>query len=128
MVLKSGNSPCNVTNLPPNASNQLVLALIAAEIKKTHGKKISIEDQTRTYLVLIQTDETLKLEGALHICQHYSAATLMPISSKQFKKLETGDIIFVDNPALVTNKINSKYDILICFREENLHARGIPVN
>ena len=127
--MKSGDRSCNVINLPPNASYPLYLALMAAEIKKTHGEEISIEDQTRTDLILIQTDDaTIKVEGVLNICQDYSAATLMHISSEQFEKLETGDIIFVDNPALVTNKINSKYDILICFREENLHARGIPVN
>jgi hypothetical protein len=101
---------------------------MAAEIKKTHGEKIFIEDQTRTDFILIKTDENVMAEGALNICQDYSAATLMHISSAQFEKLETGDIIFVDNPGLVTNKINHKYDIFLCLREENLHAHGIPVN
>ena len=80
---------------------------MAAEIKNTHGEKISIEDQTRQDYVLLQTDETLNVEGILNICDDYYDASLMPISSEQFANLESGDIIFVDNPALVTkpNKI-----------------------
>ena len=80
---------------------------MAAEIKNTHGEKISIEDQTRQDYVLLQTDETLNVEGILNICDDYSDASVMPITSEQSENLDSGDIIFVDNPALVTkpNKI-----------------------
>ena len=79
---------------------------MAAEIKNTHREKISLEDQTRQDYVLLQTDKTVKLEGILNICDDYSDASVMPISSEQFEKLDSGDIIFVDNPSLVSKQNN----------------------
>ena len=84
---------------------------MAAEIKTTHGEEISIEDQTRQDYILIQNDKTQQVEGILDICDDYSDASAMPISNEQFENLDSGDIIFVDNPALVTKQIKSKYYI-----------------
>ena len=95
MVLKNGDDPCTVLDGIPSASSPVDVAIAADEIKKAFGKEISLEDQTRQDYVLVKTAENPKVEGILDICQNYSAATVMPISSDQYEDLEAGNIIFV---------------------------------
>eukprot|EP00091_Calanus_sinicus_P023840 TRINITY_DN8274_c0_g1_i1.p1 TRINITY_DN8274_c0_g1~~TRINITY_DN8274_c0_g1_i1.p1 ORF type:complete len:610 (-),score=95.70 TRINITY_DN8274_c0_g1_i1:144-1973(-) len=108
-VLRRGNGPCSVTSGLSNTS-PLSLAMQAAEIKKTHGEKITIEDQIRQDFILLQTDKIPNVEGVLDICDAYYEASSLPISSAQFKKLDSGDIIFVDNPLLVGQPSRSLSD------------------
>jgi hypothetical protein len=106
--LRRGNSSCSVINGSSSSSDSspLALALMAAEIKNTHGEEISIGDQTRQDYILLHNEKNLQVEGILNICDDYSGASVMPISSEQFENLESGDIIFVDTPALVTKPNN----------------------
>ena len=104
MILKRGDGPCSVMKIAEDPDfTPLQIALDAAEIKTTHGEQISLEDQTRGDVVFVTSEQIPNISGDLNVCQNYSAGTMLPISSEQFNSLESGNIIFVEDPKTMVN-------------------------
>ena len=101
MVVLNEDGQCTVLDEMPVPILPLRVALDAADLKETYGDRVLLKDQSRKDFLMVSSSEMPNLYGQLDDCQNPASATVVPISSEQFKSLDSGDVIFIEDSLTV---------------------------